>query len=197
MGTKDKRVDAYIAKAPPFAKPILQYIRTSMHEAVPEVEETLKWSVPAFDYNGIFASMAAFKEHCRFGFWNATGLGLETKTGQSYGAIEKISSLDDLPSKREFIALIRKAKKLKDDGVKPVRPKKEARPALPVPPDLAAALKNNRKAAAVFDGFPPSHRREYIEWITQAKREETRATRLETAIEWIAEGKQRNWKYMK
>jgi hypothetical protein len=194
MPNHDPRVDAYIARAPDFAKPILARVRDAVHAAVPGVEETMKWSTPFFDYKGPLCMVAAFKEHCRFGFWKGSLV-----TGRTSGEkIEKITSLDELPSKKELIALVKIAAQLNEDGVKPARPAKKAAPkAVKTPNDLAAALKKNKKANAAFEEFPPSHRREYIDWITGAKADETRKRRLDQAIEWIAEGKPRNWKYMK
>lgn len=182
MGKRDPRVDAYIAKSADFARPILEFIRDAAHSAIPDVRETMKWSSPFFEHNGTLAMMAAFKEHVRFGFW------------RRMKGIEKITSVKDLPSKKELIAMFREA----DASPKaaPAR-KKTAKPELEMPKDLAAALKKNRKAAEAFDAFAPSHRREYIAWITEAKSDETRKRRLDQAIEWIAEGKPRNWKYMK
>lgn len=187
MGKRDPRVDAYIAKSPEFAKPILEYVRETAHAAVPDIEETMKWSTPFFEYKGPVAMIAAFKEHLRFGFWKGSAVGLR--------AIERVTSMKDLPPKRELVSLFRKAAELNEKGVKAVRAAKSPKKAPRTPPDLASALKKNRKAAAVWEGFAPSHRREYIDWITGAKAGDTRKRRLDQAIEWIGEGKQRNWKY--
>jgi len=187
--SRDPRIDAYIAKSADFAKPILNRIREAIHAAVPDIEETMKWSMPAFYYKGPLANMAAFKAHCAFGFWKGSMVGSQR--------IGDIKSVDDLPSKKELIAQAKKAAKLNEDGVKVARPKRAPKPEAKTPPDLAAALKKNKKAAAVYEDFPPSHRREYVQWITEAKTDETRKRRLDQAIEWIAEGKARNWKYMK
>jgi uncharacterized protein YdeI (YjbR/CyaY-like superfamily) len=199
MGKKDPRVDAYIAKSADFAKPILNHLRELVHEACPEVEEEWKWSFPHFTYKGMFCSMASFKEHCAFGFWKSSlivdknGQGLEKAMGQ-FGRITKLS---DLPSKKVMIEYVKLAKKLNDDGVKaPTRAKPKTPRELVVPGDLAKALKQNKAAQATFDKFSPSNKREYVDWITEAKTEATRLRRLETAIEWLAEGKTRNWKYM-
>ena len=198
MGKKDPRVDAYIDKAGDFAKPILNHLRSLVHEACPEVEEDYKWSFPCFMYKGMFCNMAAFKEHCAFGFWKSklildkNGQSLETAMGQ-FGRITKVS---DLPPKKVLVEYVKLAKKLNDDGVKaPNRVKKPPRE-LVVPDDLAKALKRNKAAQATFDKFSASNKREYVDWITEAKTEATRNKRLETAIEWMAEGKTRNWKYM-
>jgi len=187
--SRDPRVDAYIAKAPEYAKPILAYVREVVHAAVPDVEETIKWGAPHFDYKGMMLGMAAFKEHAGVNFWKGKLIGKD-----GYGDIR---SVGDLPPKKELTAIIRKLAQLNAEGVKVARPKKAPKPEAKTPPDLAAALKKNKKAAAAWDGFPPSHRREYLHWITEAKAEETRKRRLDQAIEWIAEGKSRNWKYMK
>ena len=202
MGTHDPRVDTYVAKSADFARPILKHIRTLVHKACPDVEETMKWSFPHFDYKGILCSMAAFKQHCSVGFWKASLLKdpdkVLTATGaEAMGHLGKITSLKDLPSDSILIKYIREAAKLNDEGVKVVKAKPAAPKPARVPADLAAALKKNRKAAEGFSTFPPSHKREYIEWITEAKRPETREKRIATTVEWIAQGRGRNWKYEK
>jgi uncharacterized protein YdeI (YjbR/CyaY-like superfamily) len=197
MGKKDPRVDAYIAKAPDFAKPILEEIRARVHAACPGVQEALKWSVPAFDYKGPMCGMAAFKKHCMFGFWKSPLVIGESKPGDNpMGFREKLTSVKDLPSKSEFRANVKKAMELNDRGIKVPRPARGPKAEIPVPDDFAAAIEKNKKAQATFDKFSPSHRREYLEWITEAKTDATRARRLVQAIEWMAEGKPRNWKYM-
>ena len=198
MGTRDPRIDAYIAKSADFAKPILNQIRETVHAACPDVEESIKWSMPAFTYHGPLMNMAAFKAHATVGFWKGA-LVIGRSAGddeRAMGHLGRLTSVKDLPPKKELVALIRKAAKLNDDGVK-VEKKKAPRPELPVPPELAAALAKNRKAQATFKAMPPSHQREYNEWVGEAKREETRAARVKQAIVWIAEGKSRNWKYQK
>jgi uncharacterized protein YdeI (YjbR/CyaY-like superfamily) len=198
MGGRDPRVDAYIAKSADFAQPILTHLRDVVHEACPNVEETLKWGMPAFMYEGILCGMAAFKAHCTFGFWK--GSLVVDSGGKSLDAMwqfGRITKLSDLPPKRTLAGYVKKAMALNESGAKvkarPKRPKKE----IAVPGYMTAALKKNRKALATFDGFSPSHKREYVEWITEAKGEDTRYRRLAQAIEWMAEGKPRNWKYMR
>ena len=200
MGKRDPRVDAYIEKAQPFARPILKHLRQVVHETCPKTEETLKWSMPSFMYEDeMMCGFGAFKEHVTFGFWKAAlildkeGRRLENDAMGQFGCLQ---SMKDLPSKRELTGYIRKAMQLNEDKIKVKRPKPD-KPKAParVPPDLAAALKKNKKAATTFEGFPPSQRGEYIEWITEAKQEATRLQRLATTIEWLAEGKRRNWKY--
>ena len=191
MGKRDPRVDAYIAKSAAFAKPILNYFRDIVHTAVPDVEETMKWSAPAFDYKGSMCNMAAFKAHCGFHFWKSSLLGLDSN---EFG---KVASIQDLPPKKELLAMLKKAKQLNDEGIKVEKPKRTPKKEAKTPDDLAAALKKNKKAAATFEVFSPSHRREYIAWISDAKSDETRKRRLDQALEWMAEGKPRNWKYMK
>jgi uncharacterized protein YdeI (YjbR/CyaY-like superfamily) len=200
MGTRDPRVDAYIAKSAEFARPILDYLRDVVHEGCPDVQETIKWGAPFFEYKGVMCMMAAFKQHCSFGFWNASlVVGKAAADGDSAGQFGKIRKISDLPPKKQIIAYVRKAMQLNEDGVKsPSRSKDRPRkPDIPVPPDFAAALKKNRKAQAVFDAFPPGQRREYLQWITEARTDATRKKRMDTAIEWIAEGKGRNWKYQR
>jgi uncharacterized protein YdeI (YjbR/CyaY-like superfamily) len=199
MGSKDKRVDAYIAKSAEFARPILGELREIVHEACPEAEETIKWGFPHFDYKGMLCSMAAFKQHCAFGFW--TGklvLGEDTKSSDAMGQFGRITSLNDLPSRRVLIGYIRKAKALNDAGIKAARPNPRAeKKELVVPEFFTAALKKNKKALATFEGFAYSKKKDYVEWVAEAKTEETRQKRLATSVEWLAEGKSRNWKYEK
>jgi uncharacterized protein YdeI (YjbR/CyaY-like superfamily) len=198
MGARDPRVDAYIDKAAEFARPILTHLRETVHAAVPDVVEEMKWSFPHFTYKGMLCSMAAFKQHAMFGFWKAPlVLGDKAKTGDGMGHLGRITSTADLPSKKELTAYIRKAAALNDEGIKVARTRKNPASARPVrvPPDLAAALKRNKKAQATFENFPPSHRKEYIEWIIGAKTDETRSRRLKSAVAQMAEGKSQNWKY--
>ena len=201
MTPPDPRIDAYIAKSAEFARPILSHLRSVVLAACPEAEETLKWGAPSFTYRGrILCSMAAFKQHASFGFWQGaqvTGNGPEAER-EGMGQFGKLTRLSDLPGKRELTGYIRQAMTLIDSGAKRV-PTRAAAPSalLEIPEDLAAALKKNAKARATFDGFAPSYRNDYIEWITEARREDTRQRRLEQAVEWLAEGKSRNWKYMK
>jgi uncharacterized protein YdeI (YjbR/CyaY-like superfamily) len=201
MGTRDPRIDAYIAKQKDFARPILTHIRDVVHAACPEVEETLKWSSPHFMYQGaMMCGMAGFKEHAIFGFWKGKlidGVSPNRNNGgEAMGNFGKLTSVKDLPNKSTMTSLIRQAMKLNEEGITVPRAKK-ARPEPTVPPELKAALAKNRKAATHFAAFPPSHRREYAEWIGEAKREETKTKRVAQAIEWIAEGKGRNWKYQR
>lgn len=195
---KDPRIDAYIAEAAPFARPILQHLRKLVHQACPEAEEAMKWSNPFFMYHGkILCFTAAFKAHLAFGFWGPAMkkvLAADDRVKEGRGLLGKITSLQDLPSDKVLIGYIQTARKFHDAGLS-VQPKSKPKPALPVPADLAAALKRSSKAAAAWADFSPSCRREYIEWITEAKRPETRETRLLTTMEWVAEGKKRNWKY--
>ena len=197
---KDPRIDAYIAKSAPFAQPILQRLRQLVHAACPEAKETIKWGMPSFTYHGkILCGMAAFKAHATFGFWHQ---GMEKlmakeigKTYDAMGLMGRLTSLADLPGDQMLTHYVKTALRLHDTGA-PARHKPKPKPPLPVPADLAAALKKNRRAAAVWAGFSPSARREYIEWITEAKREATREQRLRTTLEWVAAGKPRNWKYL-
>lgn len=199
MPNLDPRIDAYIEKSGDFAKPILRHLREVVHEGCPEVEETMKWSFPHFDYKGMMCSMAAFKEHCTFGFWKPGPILGDAAREGGMGQFGRITSVKDLPARKVLIGYVKEARELNDAGVKPKRaprPKK-AKPELPVPEELTAAFaqKKHAKARAAWEGFAPSHRREYLEWIAEAKREETRARRVAQTLEWLAEGKQRNWKY--
>jgi len=196
----DKRIAAYIAKSADYAKTILFHLRQLVHIACPEVEETIKWGMPFFDYKGPLCNMAAFKAHAAFGFWK-TALIPDSKgllTRDSMGSMGKITSLKDLPSDKIMIGFIKAAKKLNEEGVKlPVAKKKVEKKEFAIPDYVIKALKKNKKALATFEAFPPSHRKEYIQWITEAKQEETRNKRIATMIEWVTEGKSINWRYQK
>jgi uncharacterized protein YdeI (YjbR/CyaY-like superfamily) len=199
MATKDSRIDAYIAKSADFAQPILAYLREVVHSACPEVEETLKWSSPHFMYKTrMLCAMAAFKQHVTFGFWLGKLVTDVSANGTAMGQFGRITKIADLPSKKALIALLMKAMALNEAGAKsPTRAKgTPPRPPSAVPDDLAAALLKNAKARKTFEAFSPSQRREYIEWINEAKRETTRVQRLATTLEWLAQAKPRNWKYM-
>lgn len=198
MATHDPRIDAYITKSAEFARPILERLRAIVHEACPDVEETIKWGAPNFVYaGGILCMMAAFKQHASFGFWKEALVVGEDTGRKGMGSIGKLTSIRDLPPKKQLLAWIHKAMALNAQGVKTPGVRKTSKPKPPpiAPPELTAALKQNHKAKATWDAFPPSHKREYIEWITEAKREQTRQKRLAQAVEWMAEGKSRNWKY--
>jgi hypothetical protein len=199
MGKRDPRVDAYIAKAADFAKPILTQLRESVHEACPDVEEAMKWRFPHFMYKGMLCSMASFKEHAAFGFWKGSLIvGDASKNAEAMGQLGRLTTTGDLPAKRKLTAYIKRAVALNDDGVKVARiPKRAASKATRVPAPLTAALKKSAKARAAFAAFSPSHKREYVEWITEARTEATRARRVATAVEWMEDGKSRNWKYVK
>jgi len=198
MGTKDRRVDAYIAKSADFAKPILTELRDTVHDACPNVEETMKWSFPHFMYQGMLCSMAAFKQHAVFGFWKGALIvpdnGKKAESGM--GQFGRLTKLSDLPPKKALTGYVKKAMALNEEGVTVPRPvKRKSRKLLRTPPDLAAALKRNSKARATYDDLSPSHKREYVDWITEAKAKETRVRRLQSAVAWMAQGKTRNWKY--
>jgi len=195
VGKRDPRVDAYISKSPDFAKPILTHLRSLVHDAVPDVQETIKWGAPHFEYQGVLAGMAAFKQHCNLILWKAS-LVIGGKGNREGGPLRNIAKLSDLPSDKTLTGWIKSAAALNAQGVKNPRATKP-RTAFAVPAELKKALAGNKKAAAAFKGFPPSHKREYSEWIADAKGADTRQRRVETAVEWIAEGKSRNWKYEK
>jgi uncharacterized protein YdeI (YjbR/CyaY-like superfamily) len=197
MGMKDKRVDAYIAKSAAFAKPVLTHLRALVHEVCPDVTETIKWGMPFFEYKGVLCNMAAFKAHCSFGFWRRSLIAKGTTNGDAMGDLGRITRLSDLPSKKILAGYIKQAMKLNEEGVKsPTRLKARVKKAeIPMPDYFSAALSRNKKAKNAFEAFSPSHRREYLEWITEAKTEPTRVKRTSEAISWISEGKSRNWKY--
>jgi uncharacterized protein YdeI (YjbR/CyaY-like superfamily) len=202
MGKRDKRVDAIIAKAEPFAQPILRHLRELVHEVCPDVEETIKWGMPHFDYQGVLCSMASFKRHAVFGFWKASLMKdkklMENAASEtSMGHLGKLTSLKDLPSDKILKSYIKEAMELNEMGAKVERTKPMKGRKVTVPSYFRKALAGNKSAAKSFDAFSPSHKKEYVEWITEAKTDATRDKRIETALEWLAEGKPRNWKYMK
>jgi uncharacterized protein YdeI (YjbR/CyaY-like superfamily) len=200
----DPRVDAYIERAAPFAQPVLAHLRKLMHQACPLATESIKWSMPFFVQQGVvLASMAAFKQHCAFGFWGPEMKKALAKDGlkssEAMGSLGRITGLGTLPPDRVLLAYMSQAADLVQSGTRTKsidRSKKEPKKPVPVPPELVAALKKNKMAIKVFEEFSPSCKREYAEWIAQAKRPETKEKRIKQAIKWIAEGKQRNWKYM-
>jgi len=196
MPRNDPRVDAYIAKAQPFARPILKHIRATVLSASPELEETFKWNHPAFMYHGIVCIMAGFKQHVTLGFakskllLDANGVPAD----EAWGQFGRIAAIADLPSKRELVGYVKKAMDLNVDGVqveRVVKPKK----AIPMPAAFKAALAKAANAKAFFATLPPGHQREYLQWITEAKTDGTRDKRIATTIEWLTEGRHRNWKY--
>ncbi len=200
---KNPAVDAYIAKSAPFARPILKHLRTLMHKGCPRIGETIKWGVPAFEREGIVAMMAAFKQHVSFGFWNEKQvrevLGADAQRMFPKDAKPGMGGLryltrEDLPSNAVILRAVKVAVALNESGERPKRTRKRKSPAK-APPYLVAALKKNSKARATFARFTPAQRREYVDWLTQAKQDATRERRLLQALAWLAAGKQRNWKY--
>jgi hypothetical protein len=201
--SRDAKVDAYLAKVKPFALPIMEHLRDLVHKACPEVEEAIKWGRPFFVYQGaILGNMSAFNEHCSFGFWGEEIGAVLREAGavgeEGMGSLGRISSLKDLPSDKKIVSWIRQAAGFIERGeyTSPIaaRPK-VVKAAVEPSPEFSAALKKNKQAAARFAAFSPSCKREYVEWIAEAKRPETRDKRIASAVELIAEGKQRNWKY--
>lgn len=191
--SKEPRIDAYIARAQPFARPILEKVRERVHAVMPDVEEAMKWSHPTYCRGGkIVVGTAAFKEHASVHFWRGQELGFETKAG-AMGQFGKLASVDDLP--RDLDAMIAKAAELSASVPTPRKTKHAPKPLPQLHPDFAAALDKAPKAKATMEAFPPSCRREYLEWVAEAKQEATRQKRIATAIEWLSEGKRRNWKY--
>lgn len=204
MSTRDPRIDAYIVKAKPFAQPILQHLRALVHQANPDVTETTKWGMPFFDYKGPYCHMAAFKEHAVFGFWKYQILKdptghlepIKAEGGSSMGNFGKITSLQSLPPDEVILEFLRQASQINDKGITVPVEKRTKKP-LETPGYFDEALTAHPKAREAFDAFPPSAQRDYITWLTDAKTEATREKRLRTAIDWISEGKRRNWKYEK
>jgi hypothetical protein len=196
MPNKDPRVDAYIERSADFAKPILTHLRKLVHKASPKIAENIKWGMPAFEYKGIVCGFAAFKQHATFGFWKHSLLGLDKSfENTAMGSFGRITSKKDLPADDVIINLVRQAVELNEKGIRVEKKKPAAKKELVVPDYLTAALKKNKAAQKTFDNFPYSCKKEYVQWITEAKTEPTRDKRLATTIEWLAEGKRRNWKY--
>jgi len=190
---RDPRIDAYIAKAQPFARPILERVRERVHAVVPDIEETLKWSTPTYCKGGkIVLGTAAFKAHASVGFWRGQELGMERKD-EGMGQLGKLTSVDDLPPNLD--ELIATAVELSATAPAPRKPKHEPKPPPEMHPEFAAALAKSPKAKATLDGFPPSAQRDYLEWIAEAKQDATRAKRIADAVQWLNEGKRRHWKY--
>ena len=204
MAKKDARVDAYIAKSADFAKPILNHYRALIHKACPQVDETIKWGFPNFDYKGgPMTSIASFKQHCAIGFWKAAlmkdGNALigRAKSEEAMGHLGRITSLKDLPKDKVLMAYIKDAMRLNDEGLKVSNKAKPVKKELKIPEYFLKAVSKNKKALTTFEAFSNTNKKEYVIWVTEAKTEETRKKRLETSVEWMSEGKIRNWKYVK
>lgn len=200
MAKKDPRVDAYISKSQEFAKPILEHFRDLVHKVCPDAEETIKWGIPSFDYKGPYCMIAAFKQHCAVIFWKASlmkdaRLIANAKSEVSMGHLRKIRSIKDLPKDKVLISYLKEAAKLNKEGAK-LPPRSKAKKELAVPESFSKAIKKNRKATETFKNFSHSKKKDYVDWVTEAKTDETRKKRIATSIEWLAEGKQRNWKYI-
>ncbi|ALN85380.1 bacteriocin-protection, YdeI/OmpD-Associated family protein [Lysobacter capsici] len=220
MSQTDPRIDAYIARAAPFAQPILEHLRAVVHATCPQVEETIKWGMPSFVYGGkILCGMGAFKQHATFGFWQGASVvgASPERSREAMGQFGRLTKVGDLPGKRELSKLLKQAMALIDARGKktagkpavnkapagrtatsdvPASKTRAPKPPVVIPDDLAAAFKKNAKARATYAAFPVSQQREYVEWIESAKREQTRSGRVAQAVEWMAEGKIRNWKYV-
>jgi uncharacterized protein YdeI (YjbR/CyaY-like superfamily) len=203
MSKKIKEIDAYISKSQPFAQPVLKHLRELIHKACPDVQEVMKWSFPHFDYKGMMCSMASFKEHCAFNFWKSSLMTDPTKVMKNRGEgamgnFGRIQSLKDLPSDKIIFSYVKEAMKLNNDDVKiKVKPKSADKKELDIPDYFLKVLKKNRKALDFFNKSSYSFKKEYVMWITEAKTDSTRETRVNTSVEWISEEKPRNWKYLK
>lgn len=203
MGTKNKAVDAYIAKSADFAKPIMKHLRELIHKACPEVEEKIKWGMPSFEYKGPMVGFAAFKQHATLGFWKAAIMKdkkilLNQETRSAMGHLGRITSMEDLPGDKTLIRWVREAAELNEKGIKVPKTKpKHEKKELDAPAFMMKEINRDKKVKETFNSFSPSHKREYIEWITEAKTEETREKRMSKMMEWLGEGKPRNWKYMR
>lgn len=198
MAVKDPRIDAYIAGAPDYAQPVLHELRARIHRHCPQVEEAIKWRSPYFLCDGMLGGMAAFKHYCSFGFWREKALleTIEPRLKDTLARLGRFNHIEALPADSEFGELIQAALRLNRQPSSRPSARKPAQPRpVEVPAELAAALRSHALARATFEAFSPSHQREYCEWIAEAKRPETRERRLKQALEWLAEGKSRNWKY--
>lgn len=201
MGKKDPRIDAYIEKSQDFAKPILTHIRKLVHQASPDVEEKIKWGFPHFDYKGMMCSMASFKKHCSFGFRKAAIMAdphkLMSRVGETaMGSFGKLTAISDLPDEAVLIQYIKEAARLNDEGIKLPSSPKKTKKELKIPAYFIEVIGKNKKALETFENFSYSNQKEYVDWIVEAKTEDTRKKRLDTAVEWLSEGKVRNWKYL-
>jgi uncharacterized protein YdeI (YjbR/CyaY-like superfamily) len=197
MAHRDPRIDAYIARSADFAQPILGHLRALVHAACPDIEESIKWGCPHFMYQGkLLCSMAAFKQHCSFHFWHGKDVVEEANT-EGMGQFGKLTSIKELPDKKTLIAYVHKAMALREAGVVRSRAAPVRKPPPELPGDFAALLKKHAAARKHYEAFSPSAQRDYVEWITEAKTDATRQKRIATALEWLAEGKQRNWKYQR
>jgi uncharacterized protein YdeI (YjbR/CyaY-like superfamily) len=193
---RDARIDAYIAKAAPFARPILERVRERVHAAAPEAEETIKWSAPGFTVDGkILLMMAAFKAHAALNFWRGQEIGDGQAKAGAMGQFGRLTSIDDLPADKDLDSLIREAAALAKTAPAPRKTKHAPQKAREMHPEFAAALEKAPKAKSALASFSPSAQREYLEWVSEAKQDSTRARRIATAVEWLSEGKRRNWKY--
>jgi uncharacterized protein YdeI (YjbR/CyaY-like superfamily) len=205
MSSRNPLIDAYIGKSAEFAKPILEHLRDLVHKACPDVEERIKWGFPHFDYKGMFCHMAAFKQHCVFGFWKESLMKdphgiVSARKNDAMGSLGRVTSLSDLPSDKQLIAYIKDAMDLNDRGIPLPTIKKDTpvfKKKLEIPDYIHRALIRNRKTREIFEDFSYSNKKDYVEWITEAKTEKTRKKRISTMLEWVAEGKPRNWRYMK
>lgn len=205
MATKDKRIDAYISRSQPFAQPVMKKLRALVHDVCPDVTETIKWGMPSFEYKGPMFSFAAFSHHCVAGFWKQPLLKdpkgylgqRSAQGGEAMGNFGRMTSINDLPPDKAILDFIKQHMKLNEEGIKVVTKKPGARKALVVPAELTKAFASNKKAKTTFENFSSSQKRDYASWIADAKTAVTKNKRLETAVHWMAEGKPRNWKYMK
>jgi uncharacterized protein YdeI (YjbR/CyaY-like superfamily) len=195
MVTRDPRIDAYIENAPEFARPVLVELRARVHAACPEVTETMKWRTPSFELGGLLGGLAAFKHYCSFGFWKEPLLREDPALRATVEQVGKVTAVGELPTKAAFAKVLKRAAELNASGAKVPRAKPKTKAEIAAHPEFAKALAASKKASAQFAAFPPSAQREYLEWVADAKKDDTRARRIEQAIEWIAAGKHRNWKY--
>lgn len=196
--SRDPRIDAYIARAAGFAQPILRKVRERVHAALPDAEEDVKWGMPAYLSGGrIIVMTPAFKAHAALNFWRGQELRGDQAKAEAMGQFGRLTSADDLPADAELDRLLREAAELAKSAPAARKLKHAPKSAPQVHPEFAAALERAPKARSALQAFPPSAQRDYLEWVAEAKQEATRQKRIATAIEWLSEGKRRNWKYEK
>jgi uncharacterized protein YdeI (YjbR/CyaY-like superfamily) len=177
MAKIEKRTELYIGKAADFAQPILWHITGLVHKACPDVEETFKWSFPCFMYKGnILCSMAAFKQHAVFGFWLESKMKdphkilNRGKERDSMGHLGQLKTLKNLPPDKIMIAYIKEAMALIDKGEKLTKGPAKPKTPLKIPTYFKTALSKNKRALNTFENFSYSQKKEYVSWVTEAKR---------------------------
>src|SRR5438270_1264994 len=179
-------VNDSLANAPEGTRPILVRLRRIFRQASPKLEEAIKWGVPCYLFKGPVGGFAAYKQHVSWGLWKSRALNdPEGLLGRGVSVMAgKITKVSEIPPAAKIIALIEQVIALNEAGIKSPKP-----PEPELPADFAAAMKKAGKAARHYAAFTPARKWQYVNWVTQAKRAETRAKRIEIAVERIGEGK--------